>query len=65
MSVYESLTTPQLELQMLSRNGGEDAWTVGSHFLEVHIYRHIVFKDLHYIRKLVITSKQWQNKSNG
>jgi hypothetical protein len=58
MSVYESLTTPQLELQILSRNGGEDASTVGSHFLEVHTYRQMVFKDLHYTRKLVIMSKQ-------
>lgn len=34
--VNESLTTPPLELQTLSHNGGEDALTVGIHFREVH-----------------------------
>jgi hypothetical protein len=54
--VNESLTTPQLELQTLSHNGGEDALTVGTHFQEVH--RQMVLKDLHFLRKLVIKSKQ-------
>jgi hypothetical protein len=58
MPVDESLTTPQVELQIPSYKGCEDASTVGTHFQELHTYRELLLKDLHYLRKLVIMSKE-------
>jgi hypothetical protein len=44
MPVDGSLTSSQLELQILSHKGGggEHALTVGTHFQEVHTYRFIL-----------------------